>query len=487
MEEKTKEQEQLEYAMKFAKLEKQMLRDLDKNNQTTTSFSTYTVEQILTWLKSPQSSQANLRTVSNYMFNRSSQYKRLIMYYTMLPTWSYTLSPTHYDPSNAKKDTLTKQYYKVAAAVENMNIKHEMQKMTNVAWREDVFYGVEWSNNTSFFIQRIKPEICYLSSVTDGVYNFAIDMSQIKEEDLPKYPPEITTMWNTYKSDGQRLQEVPEKISWCIKACETVDYPYPPFAGTLPYLYDIEDYISLQKQRTKIGNYKLLGLEIPLDDDGKPLFDFATAQQYYTQVLNNVPDYVGVTVSPFKMESYNFEKSGGLASTNEVADSEETFWNATGTSGLLFGSSKNDSSSAMKLSITADEGMVFALMTQCERLINRHLKDMSGATKFKINILPVTIYNKADMASLYQGGATYGLPVKSSYAAVMNLQPLDIAAMNFIEMDALGMGELMPMASSYTQPSDGGGRPTAEESGEDIGDAGEQTRDIDANDDKVAT
>jgi hypothetical protein len=487
LDEQKKDEVKREYAFIFGKPERQLLRELDKNTKTTTTFGTYTVEDILKWLKSPEISQVNLRKVSDYMYNRSNQYKRLIMHYTTLPTWAYVLSPAQYDPSKAKPEAVKKQYYKTASIVENWNIKHEMQKMTNVAWRDDVFYGIEYSNNSSFFIQRINPDYCELSSIIDGTYNFAIDMSKIKEDKLALYPPIVTTMYNEYRSSGQRLQEVPEDLSWCIKACDGLDYPYPPFAGSLPYLFDIEDYITLQKERSRIGNYKVLDMLIPCSQDGVPLLQAEEVERYYKQASINLPDYIGAIVSPFKITDHDFEKSGGLSATNEVSNANETFWDTTGTSSLVFGNSKNGTSAGMKLSITADEGLAFSLVNQCERLINRHLKLLSGSIKFKITILPVTIYNQSEMAKLYQVGATYGIPVKSSYAAVMNMQPLDISSMNFIEEKCLNMGSLVPLVSSHTQSGNAsavpneGGRPTAEDRGEELTDAGQASRDGDGN------
>ena len=180
--------------MRFAQLARQVLRDLTSNTQSSVTFSQYTKEQILTYLKSPQVNAKNLRNASIYMFNNSSHYRRLIQYYAYLPSWKYVITPVKLDGAKINKETVRKNYVKIINTVENMNLRHEMQKAALIALREGVFYGAIWSTNDSFFIQRINPDYCDLTSISDGCYVYAVDMSQIKEEDLKKYPPEFTNM-----------------------------------------------------------------------------------------------------------------------------------------------------------------------------------------------------------------------------------------------------------------------------------------------------
>ena len=123
--------------------------------------------------------------------------------------------------------------------------------------------------------------------------------------------------------------------------------------------------------------------------------------------------------------------------------------------------------------------MVFGLIVQAERLLNRILKQISGTQKFKINILPATVFNRDNLLSAYKEGTTLGIPIKSAYAALLGLSPSDVMGMNYIEMDILNMGELTPLSSSYTQSGSEPGRPASDDG--DLSEAGEQTRDDDTN------
>lgn len=487
MDEKEKElqrrQNAYEYAWQFAQLQKQALLHLDSNSSASVTYSRFTKENLISYMQSPKSNEKNIRNASIYMYDASTQYRRLILYYALMPLWAYTLAPLSFNPLKYNAEAFRKSYMKAAAHVDMMNLKHELQKASIIAFREGVLYGVQWSGTNSFFIQRINPDICKLSSIVDGTWMYAVDVSQIKEADLPLYPPEFTTMRNAYLSGGRKWQEVPENISFCLKADETTHaYSIPPWAATLPLLHDIENYKALQETAAEISNYKLVSMEIPIDDDGTPLIDYKLAEQYYQHLVNALPPYVGAAMMPMKMDSIKFEQGGGTHDVDTVSRAEEQFWREGGTSPLLFGSSDNDTAGALKLSVAADEQLVFALMSQCERLVNRILKQMSGTQKFKITFLPATVFNRDEVTSRYKDAATLGIPVKSGYAAMLGLSPLDVLGMNTVEIDILEMDKLIPLKSSYNQDGSSGGyggRPKAKE--EDLSESGAQTRDDDSN------
>lgn len=468
----------------YAKLARSPLRDLSSSSSSSsTTFSKFTKSDIIGYLKNPKTNEKNIRNASIYMYNNSSHYMRLINYYALMATWSYIIVPSKYDLNKKDIEAYKKQYLKISHIVENMNLKHELQKVAKIAFREDVYYGVCWESSDSFFMQKINPDWCEISSIEDGVYNFAIDMSRIKENELNEYPPGITTMYNEYKRSGQKLQEVPSDISACFKVNEDFSYPLPLFSGTMVLLHDIEDYKALVKQRTEIGNYKLLNLVIP-SKDGELTMLWDDVLKYYN-ILNDVlPEGIGLGVSPMKMDTVDFDRNAGLADTNEVYKSEEQFWSASGTSPLLFGGGNKNSSSALKLSTKTDEEIVFAFMEQCQRWVNRKLKSFSGSIKFKLRFLPITYQNMSDMIKLYKEAASLGLPVKSAYYATLGMESTDIVSMCALENDILNIPEnFIPLSSSYTQSSldQESGRPTAESKGEQLTPEGEQTLDDDTN------
>lgn len=471
----------------FAKLSKLPVADLTKGAQAKTSYQKYTKAQVISWLQSPDRNEKNLRNASKYMYDASTHYKRLINYFAKMPTWAYILTPSKFDPFKTKTDAFYKQYLKTAYYVENMQIKHEFQKIMGTLFVEDVFYGVCWETADDFFIQKLNPDNCIISSVESGVYNFAYNMSTIKEAELINYPSEFESLYREYLKDGIRYKEVPSKIGICIKLNEDRAFPLPVFVGVLPALYDIDDFKSLQKSRVEIDNYKALSMQIPVDKDGIPLIDGDMAADYFNDMLEVLPENIGAILSPMKIESWNFEKSGGMKDSDEVHKSEEQYWSSAGTSSLLFGSSENATSSTLKLSIKADEEIALSVMTQFERWLNRRLRNVTGSIKFRAKILPITVFNQDEMIERYNKAGASGLPVKLMLCAAMGFEPSEALGMAHLENDIMKLAEqFTPLQSAHTQTADSGdaGRKTNESKGEDLSESGEETKDSDSNENR---
>ena len=460
---------EFEKALEFARAvsRQNLFSPANSSSRTSARFSSYTSENMLSWMQAPgtTSNQKNLRDASNFLCNLSSHYSRLIEYYAGLPTWAYVIAPAGFDPSKVNEGTFRKQYFKAAQFLEDMNIPHEMRKAAKIAIRDGAFYGVFRRATGSCFIQKLDPQNCRLCAISDGTYSFEYKMSSItNESDLDEmFPPEFRQMYNDYKSTGTDYQEVPETISFCLKADDAInDYTIPLFSAVMPMLLDIENYKALQETQTELQNYKVVAGEIPTDANGRPQIDWGLVQQYYSHICNALPPQVGAIVAPFKLTSIDFDKSAGVSDVDIVGRSVDNFWSAAGTTPALHGSAIT-TSGGLKLAITADEMLSFGIMNQAGRVINRYLKTLGGGIYFKITFLPISQYNQSDMAKVYKEAATYGL-AKSYYAAAIGIPQFDIAGLDYIEKNICLIDDLTPMQSSHTQSSEDSadvGRPEA--------------------------
>lgn len=478
----------VKYATYFAKSVSSPLWNVDDlSSKQNPTYTRYTKENILSYMQAPSSNEKMLRNASIYMYDASSQYRRLIQYYALLLKWPYIISALDVDMSKVREEAFKKQYQKVSSYLEIRNLQHELQKAVTIALRDGILYGAIWQSNNSFYVQRINPDYCALTAISDGTWIYSVDMSQIQESKLNLYPPEFTTMYKAYKNGGNKYQEVPESISFCLKADEAnTAYSIPPWSSTLPMLYDLETYKALQETATRIANYKMLSMKIDLNSDGSPVIDWELAKSYYKQLCNALPPYVGATISPMKIDSFNFEKSNGTQEVDTVSRAENQFWFDTGTSALLHGSNVSNTAGALKLSIKSDEELMFGIMSQAERLINRMLKSMPGTIKFKIQFLPVTIFNIEEQIKYWKEAASLGVPgSKIAYAAVLGVHQASLPSFSYIENNILQTDTWVPLQSGYTvgsQAASAGGRPL--ETDLQITDAGEKTREAGSNDNR---
>ena len=478
----TKEQVNFANALSYMKTAKLILRDLEKSNKATAFFQKYSKEDITKWLSSPEQNEKQLRNASIYLYNASSHYRRLINYFAKMATFSYIVVPYKLDTDNVDIIKFKKSYKNSIDKLETMNLLHELLKVMTTIFREDIFYGYEYSTKDSYFLKKLPPDYCTISSTEDGVYNFAFDFSYFKTRKgkLESWGSEFQEKYKIYESNTStyKWQELDSKRTMCIKLNEDIEYPIAPFVGLLPMIYDIEDYKMLTKAKEEIGNYKMLSLKIPIDGEGNYGFDYDEAVKFYNMMGSVLPENIGLTLTPLEIGEHTFEKAGTASNINTVADAETSFYNASGVPQLLFNSEKS-SSVTINSSIKTDEDMVYAVLRQLERWINRKLKQESGTYKFHIKFLDVTVYSRKEFIEQLLKVGQFGMPVINAICACLNYSPSDTNAMAFLENEVLKYHyKLIPLQSSHTQSGNGeAGRGKVGD--EEISDQGERSRDLD--------
>jgi hypothetical protein len=478
----TPTQQQLE----FAKIAKLIIKDLQEITTSNNSLSKFTSEQVARYLQQPIRYEKELRQLSNYLYNASPNYKRLILYFSCLLTFDYVIEPYDINYEKVDIDKFKKQYFKIGQIVENMNISHEMLKVLRIAFKEDVFFGYEHQTKDSYFIQKLNPDYCQISSIEDGVYNFAFDFSffdkQSNKHKLNTYPEEFRELHAKYKSTKEKWQELSSENTICIKINEEVEYPIPPFNVVFESIFDLDEYKKLKKVKTKMDNYMILTQRIPIDektgDPNKFLIDLDTAIQFHNKASESLPDSVGLVTSPMEIQGIKLDRK--LNDKDSVSEAERDYFNSAGVSQLLFNSDKATNSGLSK-SVQTDEQILFAVLRQIERWLNRKVKNYLTQYKFKVRFLNTTVFNVDDVFEKYLKAAQFGMPVKNALAASVGLTPSSMSSMAFLENDVLNLSAtLQPLASSHTQSGkDGTGAPSKKDG--DLSESGEKTKENDGN------
>jgi hypothetical protein len=471
----------------YAQLSKLIIADLNSINSTnkTALLAKYTKEQIIGFLENPIKSEVQLRKLSQYLYSVSPNYKRLIQYFAGMLRFDYIVEPYDLDVEKVDIKSFKKQYLSTLKVLEIMNIPHEFTKILKHAYKDDVFYGYEHMTDDSYFIQKLDPDYCKLSSIEDGVYNFAFDFSFFKkDEEVQKYPKEFIQKYNKYKSNRTefRWQELDSKNTICFKVNEELDYPIPPFSGVFESLFDIDENKRMRKVKNKMDNYMILTQKIPLDEKSsepnKFLIDLDTAIAFHNKATQSLPEEVGLVTSPMPIEAIKLERKN--KDSDNVAEAERAYYNAAGVSQILFNADKATSSGLAK-SIVTDEQIAFLCLQQFERWLNRKLKNLNKKYKFKVKFLKTTHFNVDTVREGLLKSAQYGMPVKSALAATLDLTPSSFINMTFLENSVLDLPNmLIPLSSSHTTSGkDGAGRPTKKE--DDLSESGEKTKETDGN------
>lgn len=484
----SREDEQFQKLLQFAKLAKFVTKDLNNIQQPNSTFNkTFDKSDVIKWLANPQKFEKKLRDLSRFLLDSSSHYRRLIDYFATMLTFDYVVdvyNQSEYKIDEELKETIQEKYINTINFLETMNIKHEFSKLIYRAFVDDVVYGYEYSAKNSYFIDILNPDYCAISSIEDGVYNYSFSFDY-----FDKYPKELNRMsnefkekYNIYKSDkrNKKWQELDSDKTICIKISDT-DYAIPPLAGIFEEIYALYAYKDLQMSKTELENYLLLVAKIPYQRDANDrenawALSLDKAIEYFDLMSDSLPPQIGSILSPYEsIESIKLNKSE--KELDSVSLAENSIYNSAGVPKLIFNSDKA-SGAALNKAILNDQCTVFRILRQFERWVNRKLKDENKKIYFKVTFLDITRYNREDLISSYKDAATLGLPVKTRYCAVCGLTPSDVMNSMLLENDVLGITDkFIPLSSSYTQ-SNKGGRP---DSGDDVEESTEIGKTLDTN------
>lgn len=454
------------YKLDFAQLARYIFADLEKTKTNTILFKNFSKEKVMEAIQNPQKNEQTLRNLSNFLYIVSPHYKRLCNYYAEMLTLDSYIEPYKLDISKVNIKQFQKAYNETLFEIDNMNIKHEFQKVLQVAFREGVFYGYEYKTDDSYFIQKLDADHCQISGFEDGVFNFKFnfDYFSTDESKLDNYAPEFRTKYTKYKNSKKNKGAKKENLKWqelnsensiCIKTDETLLYPFPPFVGVLPDIYEIQDYKSLKKANSEMQNYALVSGKIPLKENSDIANDFKigldTAIQFGNKIVEELPDQVGFMLSVFD-DMQLFRLSDDKVGTDKVEEATKNFWSAAGVSKNLF-ADDSSTDAAIKYSTVTDEQSAFTMLRQIERWINRKLKFKDGKYKFRINMLDITQTNQKERVAELLKACQFGLPYKTKLYVSMGGSQSSMSSMEFLENEVLGLHKnWIPLQSSFINP-----------------------------------
>ena len=477
------------------------LIDLTKNKNIT--YQTYSRENLRSYLKNPASegNAKSLRKLSNYLYNVSHVYKRIINFkahQAQLKAW--TVYPDIPLVDVPEQDKILQNYERVVRYVRNMDMKSQILKCMLQYFKNGVVYGFTYGDpekDGSFFIHLLDADFCKISSQQyhSGVLNFAMDMSFFDSGSnsyyLDVYDPVFKQLYNKYKSDNtQRWAELPIERTFCLKYdLDNLDYTIPPLAPLMDSIISLCDLQSIQNVKDELEATKLLYAKINTlkgtnqVDDFEIDLDLATA--FFAKIQAVLPDEIAFALSPMDIQSVDFS-TNNANDVNVVEKAYENIINSGG--GIVLNQNKITNSASFKLALMADCQDSVAVVEQINAWINLYILNNIGETGMIVEFDDTPPYFVSDKIDQLLKVSQYGLPVKLQLSSLINTNPVKERGMSFME-NALGLtvdSWNKPLISSNTQSGisengDGSeGAPKKDEG--DLSDEGEATRDGDKND-----
>lgn len=485
--------ERLEQVKQFAKALEDVIQLNDLASSTTKTWTVFNKDNLRTYLQNPYSanSQKNLIALSKFLYTLSFPLRRIVNYFASLPDFSaYKVNLDFTLIEDNDEETLLQDYEDATRYVRKMNLTINMLKLLTLNWREGVVYFQPYQEDDgTMLLMPLDPQYCKVSSVGyNNLLHVAFDFSFFQGSNsfyLDIWDKEYQKKYNAYnKNSSLRWQELDTARAFKIDISD-LDLIVSPFASLFEGLIDLIDKQSLIAVKDSLDIYKLLVMKIPLLDSKTP-DDFALnlnlAKQFYNAAIDVLPPEIGLVLSPgMDVDSISFDK-GATSDTNAIADSYQNLMEQTGIS-QIFDSSRLTGASSVKMSMLADALMATkGILPQVEAFVNERILMEYPNSKAYIKFIDVTTYTKEDRINQVEKAASFGMPVKMEYMALLGYDPLEAIAFDFIETK-LGLSTtrfIHPIVSSHTQSSSSAtsGAPTKDTG---LTDEGEDTKDKEKN------
>lgn len=384
--------------------------------------------------------------------------------------------------------TIRSNYFKYVAQVNKFKLDNRITDILRKLFVEDACFGfvTETDVDTSIFF--IDPKYCEIESLTNGcVFQYAINRSLISNSYYETLPSELQQLLDSSKETQlNNMVVVPYENSFCIKYNNDFTYLYSPMFGIISAILDIDDFKDLAKAKTEADAYKLVCLEIPINDDGQMSMGDEIVVPFTEMTKNVCPSSWGVVPSPMKMTLLE-SKSTASDDSNKVEDAVENYYTEAGISKALISSAS--SGSELKYSIKVDSSDIYRIYRQIESWVDLQMKLRGYIYKsyqFEYSILPTTIFDINDFIDKELKLAQVSVPNKGRLLAADGINTAKLLGNTLLENVVLAdvFESWTPLSTSYTQSGSSdvtnqGGRPEMNE--DDLTDSGTQTRENDDN------
>ena len=468
-------EEKIEYLSKqeqgraaFAAL-KDALQLINLEKSKTITSNTFNKENLRTYLRNPgtESNQKSLRKLSNYLYNVSHVYRRMVNYKAeQITCKSWTAYPILDLAQEVDAETMKQEYGRIIRIVNNMHMEQQILKMMLRAWKNDISVGYIYGDpekDGSFYIHPLDLDYVriYSSSFYQGVLGVAFDMSYFRTypDDLEYYDKEFQKLYRQYENDNIRWKELPIEKTICIKInIDNLDFPLVPFASLLEEIINLEDLQAVQNVVDELGAYKLLWAKIgTLKGTNQPddfEIDLDLAADFYNKLLDIVPDGVTLGMSPMDLELIDFGKNSAADDVNTLSKAYSSLIESNGS--IVLNSNRITNSESFKKAMLVECLDAMKPIQQINAWLNLYLRNTYKIENWMVEYSDISPYFVEDRIKLLKEAGGMSLPVKLEYYSLLGGNPAKERGMSALEK-ALGLGITdwnQPLVSSNTQSGD---------------------------------
>ncbi len=460
-----------------------------------------TQKKLSTWLANPNSYSSQLRKTSEYFYNASMQYRRVLSHLGEILLYNYTLNPIRkpLDDSEEELEKFMDMYYKGLEYLPKLNVKYNFPKMTIDALKSGVgyYYYVESEDFVSFL--KLPSDYCYITGTWDWGYTFALDLSYFDDYGtrLKEACPELAKAYRKFITirEAQRGSLDEETLTksryYMVGPLEglallgdDINSSINPVAqGVFKDVLEIDEYKRLTKSKTILDTFKLIVQEIPFDKTGEPYVSVGAARKAVAEIKKILPDNVGVIGTPLSNSKAIDFTDGAQNRDNIVGLGEQQFWRNVGTSGMIMDTAQN-TSKIVEYGLVNDHAFVEKVQRQLENFVNIQLMQMAKEDNSpyiqKVKFFGNRYTNDTDTKNYLNLVQSANMPVSKLFAYA-GYEPFEVEPSVILE-NKIGLKEKLSAIIPGAQQSNEQGRPEMEDS--EITDAAEDTRERDSGEER---
>lgn len=387
-----------------------------------------------------------LRFISNHFYDTSGIYGRLCRYMAYLYRYDYFVTPLVYN-KGMQQSKIIKQWYDAVTLLDQSNLKEQFGDIALSVVKNGCYYGYRVQDDNGAYLQELPVDYCRSRYKLAGEPMVELNMKYFDDafadiayrtKILKTFDKQIQQAYILYKqqklpkdfegdTNGWYLLEPGSAVKFNLS-----DSDLPIFAPVIPAIMDLDAAKDLDKEKMRQQLLRIIVQEMPIDKNGDMIFDLEETQQLHTNAVEMLGEAIGVNVlTTFAdVDSIDMSDKGNMSAADQLEKVERSVYNEAGVSQMQFNTSTN---LALEKSIANDEATMTDLLYQFRRYAESLLKKYNQKPKtirFRVEMLPTTIYNYKDLSKLYKEQTTIGFS-------------------KLLPQVALGQSQLVVMSTAY--------------------------------------
>lgn len=418
-----------------------------------------------------------LRQISNFFFDKSGIYSRLCRYAAYLYRYDSFVVPVVYD-SSIKDDKVIEGWYKSCDLLESSRLKRVFGDIALKVIKNGCYYGYKINQKGATHLQELPVGYCRSRYDHNGkpavefnikYFDDCFKDAQYRVRVLKMFPKEFQKAYLSYKKGTLKKDFNGDSAGWFLLDVESAvkfnlsGSDAPLFIPVIPAILDLDEAQDIDREKMKQQLLKIIVQKMPLDKNGDMIFDTTEAAQFHSNAVKMIGRSIGVDVlTTFaEVDDIDLSDTGTAQNADQLEKVERSVYNEAGVSQMQF---NTDGNIALEKSILNDEATLTNLLLQFGDYAQDLLKPFNKnpkRLKYKVQMLPTTIYNYKELSKLYKEQTMLGYSKLLPLVALGHDQTTIIASAYFenkiMLLDSLFVAP--QMSSTITAEEAEGGRP----------------------------